>query len=79
MLCAYGHPDQETPSENSIIFTHNFYFCAKRITHHNSILQSLLATVRTTAGDLAQAVECSPSNREVRGSNRRQVIFFYFS
>jgi hypothetical protein len=24
MLCAYGHPDQETPSENSTIFTPNF-------------------------------------------------------
>jgi hypothetical protein len=78
MLCDYGHPDQETPSENSIIFTPNFNFFHKKITHHNSILHRF-TTARITAGALVQAVECSPSNLEVRGSNPCRVVFFYFS
>jgi hypothetical protein len=63
MRCAYGHPDQETPSENYIIFTPNFNFCAKQFTHHDLILQYLLTTTRIAAGGLAQVVECLPSNR----------------
>jgi hypothetical protein len=31
MLYAYGHPDQETPSKNSIKFTPNFIFLRKKI------------------------------------------------
>jgi hypothetical protein len=31
MLCAYGQSYQETPAENSIIFTADFNFCAKKI------------------------------------------------
>jgi hypothetical protein len=29
MLCAYWHPDQETPSKNSIIFTLIIFFVLK--------------------------------------------------
>jgi hypothetical protein len=31
MLYAYGHPDQETPSKNSIISTPNFIFLRQKI------------------------------------------------
>jgi hypothetical protein len=55
MLCAYGHPDQETPSENSIIFTPNFIlFLRKKIIWHNLILQRLVTTAQITIGAIAQ-------------------------
>jgi hypothetical protein len=54
MLYAYGHPDQETTSEISIIFTPNFNFCTTKITHNYSILQSLVTTARIMTGALAQ-------------------------
>jgi hypothetical protein len=31
MRCANGHPDQDNPSENSIIFTPILFCCAKKV------------------------------------------------
>jgi hypothetical protein len=79
MLYAYKHPDQETPYENSIIFTPNFNFAKKIDVPHNS---TLLTPVTTTHNDCADSstIERQPRNREGRGSNEHYFIcHFVFS
>jgi hypothetical protein len=78
MLCAYGHQDQETPSKNSIVFTPNFNFCANKI--NTPQLDITMPCNDSTLTDWREGseVERSPRNPEVRGSNRRQIIFFMF-